>query len=133
MWTYNVYGIIGEQATGLEDWDPYQILNVAQGSFNTKEIKKSYRDLAKTMHPDKVSSQMSKEEASRKFQNLVKAYETLTDAAKYKNWQEYGNPDGSATSRAFEIALPSFLFKEEYKMLILGVFFILFIFHILFH
>lgn len=47
------------------------------------------------------------------YQKVVKAYEVLTDAKKYDNWQKYGNPDGSMAFRAIEVALPSFLLKPE--------------------
>lgn len=47
------------------------------------------------------------------FQKIVKAYETLTDEKKYNNWQKYGNPDGSLSARAFEVALPSILLEPE--------------------
>lgn len=57
----------------------------------------------------------------------MKAYETLTDETKYENYLLYGNPDGSLAVRAIEIALPSFLFNEEYKTLVISSFFICFI------
>jgi preprotein translocase subunit Sec63 len=57
----------------------------------------------------------------------VKAYETLTDEAKFENYRLYGNPDGSLVVRAVEIALPSFLFDEQYKTLVISAFFICFI------
>ena len=37
-----------------QEFDPYQILEVPQGSFNTAEIKKAYRNMAKIYHPDKA-------------------------------------------------------------------------------
>ena len=57
----------------------------------------------------------------------MKAYETLTNEAKYDNWKKYGNPDGSLSSRAMEIALPSFLLLPENQGLVLFTFFFGFI------
>lgn len=67
------------------------------------------------------------EKAAEIFIEIVRAYETLTDEVKYDNYLRYGNPDGSKSYRAIEVALPGFLFKEEYKSLVLGAFFIGFI------
>lgn len=39
-----------------------------------------------------------KEESALKFQQIVKAYEVLTDPKKYDNWQKFGDPDGSKVS-----------------------------------
>ena len=57
----------------------------------------------------------------------MKAYETLTDEGKFNNYLKYGDPEGSLAVRAIEVALPSFLFEEEYKVLVLSSFFICFI------
>lgn len=56
-------------------------------SASDKEIKKQYRELSKTMHPDKGGDE-------EKFKQLAKAYQALTDEETRRNWQEYGNPDG---------------------------------------
>lgn len=56
-------------------------------SASEKEIKKQYRELSKTMHPDKGGDE-------EKFKQLAKAYQALTDEETRRNWQEYGNPDG---------------------------------------
>ncbi len=52
-----------------------------------KEIRKQYRELSKTMHPDKGGDPES-------FKELIKAYKSLTDEETKKNWELYGNPDG---------------------------------------
>lgn len=57
----------------------------------------------------------------------MKAYEILTDPKKHDNWQKYGDPDGSKAYKAMEIALPSFLLKQENQSTVLLVFFIGFI------
>ena len=48
-------------------------------------MKKAYRNQAIKYHPDKIQ-ELEKEQATEKFQQLVRAYETLTDATKYDNW-----------------------------------------------
>jgi curved DNA-binding protein CbpA len=47
-----------------------------------KELKRAYRKLAMKWHPDKHPS--DKEKATAKFQEIVEAYETLTDPEKRK-------------------------------------------------
>jgi preprotein translocase subunit Sec63 len=34
------------------------------------------------------------------YPKLVNAYETLTNEEKFKNWEQYGHPDGSKMSQA---------------------------------
>ena len=40
-------------------WDPFKVLEMespifAKNWFNSKEVKKAYRSMARTLHPDKV-------------------------------------------------------------------------------
>ena len=44
-------------------------------------------------HPDRAEEK-DKEEAEKKFVEISKAHQALTDEAIRKNWEEYGNPDG---------------------------------------
>lgn len=46
---------------------------------------------------------------------MVQAYETLHQADKYKNWKEYGHPDGAMAVKAVELMLPSLLTDESMK------------------
>ena len=59
---------------------PYQILGVGQDA-STEEIRAAFRKLARTWHPDKIGSEdpASLEEANRRLQQLVEAYEQLID------------------------------------------------------
>jgi preprotein translocase subunit Sec63 len=91
------------------------------GSFDTNQIKRAYRSLAMKYHPDKNPGHRDS------FELIVKAYETLTDQEKYNNYIKYGNPDGSMAYKAIEIAMPSFLFSEEYQGIVIFVFFVGFI------
>src|SRR5919107_6364467 len=58
--------------------DPYDILGVSR-SAPEAEIKKAYRKLAKTYHPDRNKSDPK---AKDKFAEVNSAYEILGDAAK---------------------------------------------------
>lgn len=66
--------------------DFYQILGVSR-SANTNEIKKAYRKLAKTLHPDKNKDDP---DASQKFQDLGAAYEALADPEKRELFDRCG-------------------------------------------
>lgn len=61
--------------------DYYQTLGIAKNA-NPDEIKKAYRKLASTHHPDKGGD-------TAKFQQIQAAYETLSDPQKR---QQYDNP-----------------------------------------
>ena len=55
MWFYHVFLLVQEDTDMRKNFDPYETLGVKAGSFDTTEIRKSYRKLAKEFHPDKVS------------------------------------------------------------------------------
>ncbi|KAI8078201.1 DnaJ domain-containing protein [Gilbertella persicaria] len=55
---------------------PFEVLSLSQ-SASTAEIKSKYKELAKTLHPDKKSTG-----DLAKFQELVQAYELLVDPNK---------------------------------------------------
>ncbi len=95
-----------------KEYDPYIVLNIdrvcatvgcvcatsssslssslfwswTQGATD-KEVRKQYRELSKTMHPDKGGD-------PEQFKELIKAYKSLTDDETKRNWELYGNPDG---------------------------------------
>jgi len=50
--------------------------------------------------------QGQEDKIQRRWHNLVRAYETLTDNTKFKNYKEYGHPDGSLAIKAVELLLP---------------------------
>nr|CAH7741688.1 unnamed protein product [Callosobruchus chinensis] len=66
--------------------DFYRILGVSK-SASLHEIKKSYRRLAKELHPDKNKDDSN---ASQKFQDLGAAYEVLSDEEKRKKYDRCG-------------------------------------------
>lgn len=102
------------------------------GTFNTKEINAAYRRLAKKYHPDAVNPEkVPVEKAQKRWYNLVKAHETLTKTNKFRNWNIYGDPDGSPTMKALSLAMPTWLFGEATQPLVLGGFFVFLLFAIL--
>lgn len=59
--------------------DYYKVLGVSRDA-DEREIKRAYRRLSKTNHPDKASSQgITKEEAEKKMAAINEAYEVLGD------------------------------------------------------
>lgn len=64
--------------------DFYQTLGVAR-TASQDEIKKAFRKLARQYHPDKNPGDKAAEE---KFKEVNQAYETLSDAAKRKQYDE---------------------------------------------
>ena len=70
-------------AEQLEIKDLYSVLRLKEGA-TPEELKKAFRKLSKTMHPD-----ISKEpDAEEKFLELTFAYETLTDPDKLADYKE---------------------------------------------
>jgi len=60
-------------------FDPYRLLQIEDdGSFGTKEIKNAYKRLAKKYHPDANRDVIDEDKAKKRWNNLRKAYETLT-------------------------------------------------------
>jgi molecular chaperone DnaJ len=64
--------------------DHYQTLGVAKGASQA-EVKKAFRKLARQYHPDKNPGDKASEE---KFKEVNQAYETLSDPAKRKQYDE---------------------------------------------
>jgi DnaJ-class molecular chaperone len=69
--------------------DPYSILGVSRGASEA-DIKKAYRTLAKTHHPDKNKDNPK---AADKFAEITRAYDLLTDKDKRARFDR-GEIDG---------------------------------------
>lgn len=57
----------------------YEVLSLRSENVGFDEIKKAYRNLALQCHPDVCPDPSAKEESTRRFVEVRKAYETLSD------------------------------------------------------
>lgn len=65
----------------------YDILNVRRDA-SAAEIQKAYRDLARKYHPDLNPNDKN---ATKKFQEVQKAFDVLNDADKRKKYDQFGD------------------------------------------
>lgn len=75
--------------------DPYSILGVQRGA-TAAEIKKAYRTLAKTLHPD---TNQNNPKAADRFAQVTQAYDLLSDATKRAQFDR-GEIDGQGQPRS---------------------------------
>lgn len=67
--------------------DYYEILGISKDA-EASEIKKAYRKLALKYHPDRNPDN---KEAEAKFKEAAEAYETLSDASKRRQYDQFGH------------------------------------------
>ncbi|KAH7066922.1 Sec63 Brl domain-containing protein [Paraphoma chrysanthemicola] len=107
-------------------WDPYDVLGVSR-SADEKEIKRHYRRLSLTMHPDKAREDPDRNVTAQTINDhwvdVTKAFKALTDEEIRNNFLQYGHPDGKQ-SFSIGIALPQWLVTDgagKYVLLIYAV------------
>lgn len=83
--------------------DPYKVLGVARAATQA-EIKKAYRSLAKSLHPDRNPGDQKTEQ---RFKDVSAAYAILGDETKRKRFDR-GEIDASGTER------PEAAFRRAY-------------------
>lgn len=88
-------GVLLVAPSAVAEKDYYSILGVSRGA-DDRQLKKAYRKLAMRWHPDKVK-EGDKEKATKKFQEIAKAYETLSDPEKRKLY-DLGVEDGAQSA-----------------------------------
>jgi len=103
-----------------EPYNPYTILGLSSGA-QMDEIKKAYRALSLTYHPDKCMKleTMTEEACNEKYIAISKAYEILTDEGVREKYEKYGNPDGPQAI-SVGIALPSWLINRSNSPMVLA-------------
>lgn len=74
---------------GPPDRELYAILNLSADATE-EEIKRSYRQLVTTYHPDKARDPALQAEAGRAFNRIQEAYEVLSDPARRDVYDVYG-------------------------------------------
>ena len=77
--------------------DLYELLGIRSGAANA-EIKAAFRKLAMRLHPD---LRPGDEDAAQRFQDVVSAYETLSDAASREAYEAYVARHRSQMRRRF--------------------------------
>ena len=70
----------------MDQKDPYKILNVPRNA-SQDEIRRSYRRLAKELHPDRNPGNKS---AERRFKEVAAAYEVLRDPQRRAQFDQFG-------------------------------------------
>lgn len=71
----------------MAEEDFYKALNVSRGATD-EELQKAYRDLARKYHPDLHPDD---KDAKRKFQEVQRAYDVLSDSKKRQMYDRFGS------------------------------------------
>ncbi|KAI9726356.1 MAG: secretory subunit [Chrysothrix sp. TS-e1954] len=124
---FMVYLIMVTARTTTKVWDPYSILGLST-SASEKQIKKHYKMLSLTEHPDKrrpdEERNVTIETINDEWVEVTKAFKALTDEEVRNNYIQYGHPDGKQ-SFSIGIALPQFIVSEgngRYVLLLYAAF-----------
>ena len=86
--------------------DYYEILGLNK-TCTAEDLKKAYRKLAMTHHPDKGGD-------ADKFKEIVEAYETLSDNEKRRNYDLYGHQNSNMGESGFN-PMEEFLRRARFR------------------
>eukprot|EP01080_Neovahlkampfia_damariscottae_P001826 gene1826-968_t len=103
----------------VDNLSPYAVLDVTKENTK-KEISRKYRKLSLLYHPDKNKNDA---EANKKYIQVQKAYEIISDPKKLENLEKYGNPEGPDSS-FYEDKYPEFILKPSKKFVYFYLFLI---------
>ncbi|MFH0961642.1 MAG: DnaJ C-terminal domain-containing protein [archaeon] len=76
--------------------DYYSILGISKNA-STEEVKKSFRALARKLHPDVSKAP----DATEKFKKINEAYSVLSDPAKRAKYDQFGTAEGFSAGQDF--------------------------------
>jgi DnaJ-class molecular chaperone len=72
--------------------DYYKVLGVPKDA-GERQIRKAYYKLAQQWHPDRARTDEQRKIHHNKYTDIVKAYETLSDAEKRKKYDMFGDEE----------------------------------------
>lgn len=84
----------------------YEELGLAKDA-TPEEIKKAYRSLARTHHPDKGGN-------ADKFKQVQEAYEILSDPQKRQNYDQFGTAEGNPNGFPPGAGFPPDIFAQMF-------------------
>ena len=103
--------------------DPYEVLGVSRGASDD-EIKKAYRKLSRTYHPDANINNPNKAEAEEKFKQVQQAYKQIMDEREHGTYgnggsarNDYGNSEQEMRLQAAANYINSGHFREAMNVL----------------
>ena len=102
-------------------FNPYRILGVAEDA-TPQEIRKRFRELSVTMHPDKRRGEekdVPEAVIEAEYQALVQADEILRDKKKLALWKATGKTENDRQFESFKIALPTWLTTGKNRNVVL--------------
>lgn len=74
--------------SSLFAYDPWAVLELPDSTKDEGVIKQAYRRLSRVHHPDRGGDAAT-------FQKIARAYNTLSDPKALRNFNEFGNPEGT--------------------------------------
>lgn len=91
----------------------YKVLGVKKDA-TLREIKSSYRKLAKQYHPDKYRGSMSKEEVLRKMENINEAWNVLSNPELRQRYDNGDDPNDSGSDDSYQNSYFYFQHGDNY-------------------